>query len=97
MFAVASRPQGGLLNVMNSAGIPVVIAGFAEDDRGGAVSVKNGRGVQVPPLAQTEQKRNRHSVRCGSQARSSNRNARDYRARSSSRRSNPQMSQMTQS
>jgi hypothetical protein len=46
-FAAASRPQGGLLNVMNSAGIPVVIIGYAEDNRGGAVSIKNGRGVQV--------------------------------------------------
>lgn len=54
MFAVTSRPQGGLLNVMNSAGIPVVIAGYAEDGRGGAVSVKNGRGVQVLTAATNE-------------------------------------------
>jgi hypothetical protein len=36
-----------LLNLCNSAGNPVVIAGYAEDGRGGALSIKNGRGIQI--------------------------------------------------
>lgn len=46
-FAVGSTAQGPVLNLMNRAGNPVLIAGFAEDGRGGAMSMKNGRGITI--------------------------------------------------
>lgn len=38
---------GGLLNLMNLEGVPVVVAGAASDADGGAVSVRTGAGAQV--------------------------------------------------
>ncbi len=46
-FAVGTRLQGGLMNIMNSLGEAVVIAGTADEGLGGAVSVKNGDGRQI--------------------------------------------------
>ena len=46
-FAVGATPQGPLLNLMNRSGNPVLIAGFADDGRGGAMSMKNGRGITI--------------------------------------------------
>ena len=46
-FAVGTRLQGGLMNIMNSLGQAVVIAGTADEGLGGAVSVKNGNGRLV--------------------------------------------------
>jgi hypothetical protein len=46
-FMVGALPQGGLLNIMNTAGNKILIAGSDESGRGGAFSIKNGRGVQV--------------------------------------------------
>ena len=46
-FAVGTRLQGGLMNIMNSLGQPVVIAGTADEGLGGAVSIKNGDGRQI--------------------------------------------------
>jgi hypothetical protein len=54
LFLAGTRPEGGLLNVLNSRGVPVVIAGFSPDRRGGAVSVNNGRGLQVFHAGVTE-------------------------------------------
>ncbi len=46
-FAVGTRVQGGLMNIMNSLGETVVIAGAADVGRGGAVSIKNGAGTLI--------------------------------------------------
>ena len=46
-FAVGTRLQGGLMNIMNSLGEAVVIVGTADEGLGGAVSVKNGTGRLV--------------------------------------------------
>ncbi|UCD76248.1 MAG: hypothetical protein JSV91_04855, partial [Phycisphaerales bacterium] len=39
--------EGGLINIMNRVGVPVFIAGYGPDTRSGAMSIKNGRGVQI--------------------------------------------------
>jgi hypothetical protein len=36
-----------VLNIINSAGVPVVIAGQGDDGKGGAITIRNGRGVGV--------------------------------------------------
>jgi len=51
-----------VLNIMNSAGNPVVIAGYSDEGRGGAVSVKNGRGVQVFAAGSDAEDRGKISV-----------------------------------
>ncbi|MHC4827829.1 MAG: hypothetical protein ACYTEY_14845, partial [Planctomycetota bacterium] len=47
VFVIANRPQGGLMNLMNSKGQTVLIAGTADVGMGGAISIKNGNGRQV--------------------------------------------------
>jgi len=47
VFIVGAKPQGGLLSLMNATGNKVMTAGLADDMRGGAVTIRNGRGVQV--------------------------------------------------
>ena len=54
MFMAGTRPQGGLLNLMNAGGVPVFIAGYAESNRGGAMSIKNGRGIPVVSAGSTD-------------------------------------------
>ncbi|MBT8487046.1 MAG: hypothetical protein HKO59_09890 [Phycisphaerales bacterium] len=44
---VGSRPQGGLLNLFNQREVPVIVAGYADQGLGGAMSVKNSRGLPV--------------------------------------------------
>jgi hypothetical protein len=46
-FLVGTRPQGGLVNLFNSQGTTVLIAGAADDGGGAALSMKNGAGSQV--------------------------------------------------
>ena len=46
-FLLGTGPLGALMNLMNSAGETVIIAGTADEGGGGALSVKNGRGSQV--------------------------------------------------
>src|SRR5690606_792417 len=50
-FAVGAREHGGLLNIMNTNGTPVFIAGSGDEStgnsRGGGLTIRNGRGVQV--------------------------------------------------
>ena len=57
MLALASSDQGGLCNLMNERGVPVFIAGYARGTRGGALSVNNGRGVQVVSIAADQRER----------------------------------------
>jgi hypothetical protein len=47
VFVIANRPQGGLVNLMNSRGQTVLIAGTADEGMGGALSIKNGAGRQI--------------------------------------------------
>jgi hypothetical protein len=47
VFLLGVKPQGAVMNLINSAGVPVVIAGYGDDGRGGAITVRNGRGVGV--------------------------------------------------
>jgi hypothetical protein len=47
VFLVGAKPRGGLLTLMISVGNPVVVAGYGDNPRGGAISIKNGRGVAV--------------------------------------------------
>jgi hypothetical protein len=44
---VGTRPQGGLMNLMNDRGEVVFIAGAADEGAGGALLVRNGSGKQV--------------------------------------------------
>lgn len=45
--AMGAGKSGGLLNLLDGAGQPIVVAGAAADGDGGAVSVRNARGVQI--------------------------------------------------
>jgi len=51
---LGSRPEGGLVNLFNRHEVPVVVAGYAETNMGGAMSIKNGRGLPVVHLATDE-------------------------------------------
>ncbi len=46
-FMVGTRPEGGLMNIFNQYEVPVFVAGYGEGSLGGAMSIKNGRGMQV--------------------------------------------------
>ncbi|MDP6987037.1 MAG: hypothetical protein QGG74_03225 [Phycisphaerales bacterium] len=50
MVLLAAAPDGGRFNLMNSRGVPVVIASTGEDGSAGAVSVANERGLPVVTL-----------------------------------------------
>jgi hypothetical protein len=45
--ALGGGDGGGLLNLIDGDGQPIVVAGASQGADGGAVSVRNGRGVQV--------------------------------------------------
>jgi hypothetical protein len=45
--AIGGGAGGGLMNLLDGDGQPIVVAGASEGADGGAVSVRNGRGVQV--------------------------------------------------
>jgi hypothetical protein len=48
--AIGAGKSGGLMNLLDGMGRPVVVAGAAEDADGGAVSVRNARGIQIGRL-----------------------------------------------
>lgn len=48
--AIGAGKSGGLLNLLDGSGQAIVVAGAAEDGDGGAVSVRNARGVQIGRL-----------------------------------------------
>ena len=48
--AIGAGKSGGLMNLLDAMGRPVVVAGAAEDADGGAVSVRNARGIQIGRL-----------------------------------------------
>ena len=45
--ALAGTNDGGILNLMNRTGVPVITAGSASERRGGTLSVQNERGLPV--------------------------------------------------
>jgi hypothetical protein len=45
--AMGGGKTGGLMNLLDSSGQAIVVAGAAEGADGGAVSVRNGRGTQI--------------------------------------------------
>ncbi len=52
--ALAATPRGGALNLMNSDGTPVVLAGITADGPGGAAAFQNGSGVTVVAAGSTK-------------------------------------------
>lgn len=48
--AIGAGRSGGLLNLLDLAGRPIVVAGAASDGDGGAVSVRNSTGAQIGRL-----------------------------------------------
>lgn len=53
--ALAGTNDGGILNLMNRTGVPVVSAGSAEDRRGGTLTVQNERGLPVVSIGSDAQ------------------------------------------
>lgn len=47
LCVLAGTDEGGILNLMNRNGVPVVTSGIARDRRGGSVTVQNERGMTV--------------------------------------------------
>jgi hypothetical protein len=47
MAALGAGETGGLLNLLDGSGQPVVVAGMASDGDGGALSLRNRRGVAI--------------------------------------------------
>ncbi len=45
--AIGAGQTGGLINLLDGNGQPLLVAGAAADGDGGAISVRNGRGVQI--------------------------------------------------
>jgi hypothetical protein len=48
--AIGAGRSGGLLNLLDNAGQPIVVAGAASDGDGGAISVRNSTGAQIGRL-----------------------------------------------
>jgi hypothetical protein len=48
--AIGGGKSGGLMNLLDNAGQPIVVVGAAVDGDGGALSVRNSRGVQIGRL-----------------------------------------------
>lgn len=48
--AIGAGRSGGLLNLLDNAGQPIVVAGAASDGDGGAISVRNSSGAQIGRL-----------------------------------------------
>lgn len=53
--AIAGTNDGGILNLMNRTGVPVVTAGSAELRRGGTLSIQNERGLPVVSIGSDTQ------------------------------------------
>lgn len=47
LVGLGATPSGGLLNLGNASGTPVVVAGAAADADGGAMSLRGGQGQQL--------------------------------------------------
>jgi hypothetical protein len=44
---LAGTSEGGVLNLMNRNGVPVVTTGIARDRRGGTMTIQNERGMNI--------------------------------------------------
>ena len=53
--ALGGTNDGGLLNLMNRTGVPVVTAGSAESLRGGTLTIQNERGLPVVSIGSDAQ------------------------------------------
>jgi len=61
-FVVGTRPEGGIMNIYNKHEVPVYVAGYARSGLGGAMSIKNGRGLPVVHAVSGEDDTGRISV-----------------------------------
>jgi len=59
LAALAATPRGGALNLMNTTGTPVVLAGITEDGPGGAAAFQNGSGTTVVAAGATADNKGR--------------------------------------
>lgn len=47
LFVVGVDENGAVFNLLNKYAVPVVIGGYAEDGRSGAMTIRNGRGMDI--------------------------------------------------
>ncbi|MCA9295069.1 MAG: hypothetical protein KC983_01105 [Phycisphaerales bacterium] len=47
LFVVGVDENGAVFNLLNKYAVPVVIGGYAEDGRSGALTIRNGRGLDI--------------------------------------------------